>query len=285
MQDKLRKALSKLDQQQLLEAIEDLCVIAKVEDSLIAKYLLSTADKVKLINKTFSKYKRRTKFHDYYQAIEFFQLLEQEVLQPIKQLTPDAPQECAGVLQTILDSFVKLCEAKDDSSGCAMDFLYTTAQLWGLAWANVPERDMAKLVDLVYQYHTTHGYLHYPEFLEYFKRALGAEGLVLLEDKLKDQPSSLLKVIELQNDVDKYLAIGPSISGFNNTNRLQIAQMFLNDFRTDDAIKLLLSMSTDSRDYQPKQDLLIKAYSDNGDNQNCQKIRIETFLETPLLNE
>ena len=283
MNKKIRDKLCTMTNQELVEVIDKLSTIDGVIEFLEFEYLSTVKDKIKSVAKIFNKYKRRTKFHDYYQTIEFYNLLTTEVLNPIEQrLIEIAPYESAGLLQEIIDSFEKLIESKDDSSGCAMDFLYSTAKLWGNAWSCIPDRNIEELVQLVYKYHTEHQYLHYNELFIYFKKALTNRGLELLEEYLKNDDSALLIVIELQNDVDKYIKIGSQIKSFNNTHKLRIAEMLLDDLRSADTIKWLndIHISPTEQDYRKCQDLLIQAYANEGKSINSQNVRQETFLNT-----
>lgn len=271
-------------QAELIEIINGLTTITGVGEFLEFNYLLTPEEKIKSLTKTFNKYKNRRKFHDYYQTIEFFNLLTTEVLSPIKQnLIAQAPLASSALLQSVIDSFERLCADKDDSSGCAIEFLDATAQLWAASWACISDRDLNALAQLVYNYHKNHGYLYGEQLFAYFKPALGTTGLLMLESLLKDEKNLWLYIIELQQNTNKYIQALSAINDTSNHNQLKVAQMLIDDLRADEAINKLLMIKTntlDAKSYPIRQDLLIQAYLEEGLMVEAQTIRRESFEHT-----
>ena len=285
------KKLETKSKDELLDIISEISTIKGVAEFITLHYLLTPADKVKELSKTFAKYKRKTKFHDYYEAIRFYTELTDEVLKPIESsLIKDAPEASANLVQNIIDSFEKLIEAKDDSSGCATEFLYNCVELWGKAWYGVINRDLNQLAKLVTDYYLNHQYIGL-EILTYFKLALGKNGLIAAEAYLASDKKALLYVIELQNDPEKYIATVQKNFPSDDLYKLKIATMLIEDFRNEEALSWLKQIPanlSDMRKYTKRQELLIRALSAEGMAKDAQIERWAAFertLEAKYYNE
>jgi hypothetical protein len=283
MSKTLIKKLEAKSKDELLDIIANLLDIKGVNEFINIHYILTPDDKIKSIKKTFAKYQRKTRFYDYYEAIEFFNNIIDEVLKPIEiALIQEAPEASANLLQSIIDAFEKLIQAKDDSSGCAWDFLHNCVNLWGHAWYSVPKKDLNKLAELVFNYYSNHQYIK-SEIFDYFKLALGQEGLICLEKYLSNDTDGLLYVIELQNNPDKYITTVNKLNVDNDKVRLKVATMLIDNLRSTEAIKWLRQISSNSSNkeiYKLRQDLLIKAFYEDSHNKEAQEVRWETFVNT-----
>lgn len=277
------KKLETKSKEELLHIISEISTIKGVAEFIKLHYLLTPADKIKELSKTFAKYKRKTKFHDYYEAIRFYTELTDEVLKPIESsLIKNAPEASANLVQSIIDSFEKLIEAKDDSSGCATEFLYNCVELWGKAWSSVINRDLNQLAKLITDYYLNHQYIGL-EILTYFKLALGKNGLIVAEAYLASDKQALLYVIELQNDPDKYIAAVQKNFPGDDLYKLKIATMLIEDFRNEEVLSWLKKINahlSDIRNYTKRQELLIQALSAEGMAKEAQVERWATFERT-----
>ncbi|MFN8789785.1 MAG: DUF6880 family protein [Neisseriaceae bacterium] len=176
-----------------------------------------------------------------------------------------------------------MVENKDDSSGCAMEFLYTCVDLWGKAWQNVEDKDIKQLAKLVNDYYRNHQYIG-SQIFESFKVALGKEGLVYLEEYLASDVKSLLYIVEQQNDPDKYCKILEQSNLISDVKYvLKLSAMLVDKFRATEAIECLEKVPENSikmNDYIEHRKLLIKAYEDDGRVEDAQNTRWQLFIKT-----
>lgn len=236
------------------------------------------------LSKIYNQYKRKTRFFDYYQTIEFYDNLTADVLIPLKKgIIINEPEASADLLQRMLDNFESIVQAKDDSSGCALEYLYNCAEIWGMAWAKVQGRIPSILARKIADYYLNHGYLDIQLFI-FFRDALGVDGLVELEQYLHNDQPALLKVISLQNNPDKYRAVATEqIGGINNDNRLIIAEMLLANQDYAQALIWLKqvphNIAADEL-FAKRQEFLIQAYSAINDPIAAQEARWLAFRRT-----
>ena len=159
----LLSKLSGKTQQELMFMLNDVATaFVEVGEYIQQNYLLDSKERMKQIKKTYAGYKRRKKFHDYYDAIEFFDSLTLNVLEPLQKMALDLPHESIELLQVVIGDFEALCQAKDDSSGCAMEFLEECFSVYGKAWLCIPseQRDLEQLAQQVANYYFNNGYLN-----------------------------------------------------------------------------------------------------------------------------
>ena len=105
MSQKLIKQLEAKSKEDLLVIIQDLMQTKSLSEYIQLNYCTSGAEKIKLLKKTFNKYLRRTRFHDYSDTIRFFNELNAEILAPLTKAISDEPIEVATLVQYILYSF------------------------------------------------------------------------------------------------------------------------------------------------------------------------------------
>ncbi|MCC2645770.1 MAG: hypothetical protein K0R94_1548, partial [Burkholderiales bacterium] len=276
------KKLDSKTKEELLFILEGVLSIKGIPEFINLNYLASTADKLKLIKKSFTKFLKRTSFHDYHKAIQFFDDLTKEVLVPLENLIEASPKEAASFLQEVVNSFSKLVESKDDSSGCAVEFFSKTLELWGSSWKYMNNKDINKLAQLVGDIYLNHPYID-NEIIYHFRPALGRDGLITLEKYLGNDKYGLLYTIELQNDPDKYIKFIEDNHIKNVESYFKIASMLIEDFRPEEATAWLNKIPDNTKNqeqYTIKQDLLIKAQQEEGNIKEVQKIRWEAFNKT-----
>ena len=276
------KKLEAKTKEELLEILISLDSVKGVSEFIKLNYLMKPEDKVKVLTKAFAKYKLKTRFHDYHETNEFFDNLTTEVLKPIALVLNEAPEASATLIQSMIDGFESLVAAKDDSSGCAGQFLADCVELWGKAWQAAPNKDLDKLANLVVSYYLNQGYIG-SEIFAYFKVALGKPGLFAAEQQLTTKQDMRLFLMELQNEPDRYIAELDGTNTHLNVYELKAAEMLIDHLRSDEAIKRLMKIPDnryDTRDYIKRQELLIKAFSDEGQSKNAQDIRWQTFTNT-----
>ena len=278
------KRLEVKTREELLLIINDVASSVKgASDYINLNYLLTPEKKAKLLTTEYGKFKRSKRFYDYYETIGFCQELIEEVLEPAKKMATDAPLEVANLAQVVIDDFEKLLANKDDSSGCGMDLLYAATELWGYAWTLVPNRDYIKLATLVADYFQFHSYLSL-EIFDYFKLALGKQGFAELENLLANNKRGLFHVLGLMNNPDKYIQAIEAHNCYDVEYILKLAEMLIEDLRSDEAINWLIKYVpekiADERLYRSRQDLLIRAYHDEGNQLEVINQRWEAFKRT-----
>lgn len=235
------------------------------------------------LSKIYNQYKRKTRFFDYYQTIEFYDNLTMQLLIPLKQNIINEPEASADLLQKVIDGFESLVQSKDDSSGCAMEFLYDCAEIWGLVWAKIQNRNPAILARKIADYYLNHGYLDRGIFA-FFQDALGNNGLIELEKYLHDDKSALMTVIRLQNNSDKYITVASQqVGGISNDNRLIIADMLSNKKDYVSAIQWLKQIPHNIASidlFIKRQELLIRLYFITNNQLAAQEERWRAFRRT-----
>ena len=281
----MSKALNQLEQKTAVELLEIIRNIEKnfdgVTEFIHLHYLLDPNQKIKKIGQNYSRLQRKTKFHDYYETIAFFNELSQEVISPLKDLSSVSPQEVIKILERMIDQFETLFENKDDSSGCAMDFLYECFSVLGETWNHVYVNDRNTLPEKVAQYYFHQGYIGMAVF-SYFKLPLGKDGLSALEQPLQKDHKALLHVIELQNDPDKYKKVITSLDVINTEWLLTLAELFIHHWRYAEAITTLkeISETRDDQYYKKRQELLIHSLTEEGKTPQVQEERWLAFEKT-----
>jgi hypothetical protein len=281
--------LSKLagkTQEELMIMLNDVAVsFTEVGEYIQQNYLLDGKERIKQIKKIYSGYKRRKKFHDYYDTIDFFNNLKWDVLEPLLKVAPRLPHESIELLQAIIGDFEDLCQAKDDSSGCAIRFLEECFSSYGKAWLCVPfeQRDLEQLAQLVANYYFNNGYLK-TEIIESCKSALGTKGLTLLEKYIAKESNTLLYVIGLQNNPAKLADAIKESNNYSAEHVLRLATLYIDDLDFDHAIDWILkyipeNIANDTL-YRERQNLLIQAFVEDGQLQAAQEVRWKTFLRT-----
>ncbi len=281
--------LSKLagkTQEELMVMLNDVAVsFTEVGEYILQNYLLDGKERFKQIKKTYSGYKRRKKFHDYYDAIDFFNNLKLHVLEPLLKVAPSLPHESIELLQVIIGDFEDLCQAKDDSSGCAIEFLEECFSSYGKAWLCVPseQRDLDQLAQLVANLYFNNDYLK-TEIIECCKLALGTKGLTLLEKYIAKEPKVLLYVIGLQNNPAKLADVIKESNSYSAEHVLRLATLYFDDLDFVNAIDWILkyipeNIANDTL-YCERQNLLIQAFIEGGQLQAAQEVRWKTFLRT-----
>lgn len=283
MSQKLIKHLESKTKEELLLILQDLMKTKDLNEYIQLNYCTSGTERVKLLKKTFNKYLRRTRFHDYRETISFFDELNLEVLTPLSNAIPDSPEESATLIQYIIDSFDKLVAAKDDSSGCAWEFNNQLVVLWGNAWSSISNRDTQELIQILLKYKSVVLYSA-SELIFAFKDALGKSGLSVLESYLADDKEALLYTVELQSDPDKYRQ---TLNSLNVSNipvyQIKLSKMLLDVFREEEAIDILRIIpdnSLDDKMFVDKNKLLIEALTIDGKSQDAQIVRWSLFTRT-----
>lgn len=283
MSQKLIKQLEAKDKEELLVIIQDLMQTKSLSEYIQLNYCTSGAEKIKLLKKTFNKYLRRTRFHDYSETIRFFNELNAEILTPLTKAVHDDPVEVATLVQYILDSFDKLVASKDDSSGCAWECNNLLVELWGKAWSAVSHRDINVIIHILLKYKSV-TLCSASELIFAFKDALGKKGLSVLESYLTDDKEALIYTVELQHDPDKYRQTLDSLNVGNvPVYRIKLSKMLLDDFREEEAVDILRMISDnklDDRTFIEKNVLLIEALTMDGKAQEAQIVRWNLFTRT-----
>ncbi len=282
MSQKLIKQLEAKSKEELLVIIQDLMQTKSLSEYIQLNYCTSGAEKIKLLKKTFNKYLRRTRFHDYSDTIRFFNELNAEILASLTKAISDEPIEVATLVQYILDSFDKLVASKDDSSGCAWEFNNSLVELWGKAWSNVPHRDINVIIHILLKYKSV-TLCSASELIFAFKDALGKNGLNALESYLADDKEALIYTVELQRDPDKYRQTLDSLNVGNlPVYQIKLSKMLLDEFREEEAIDILqmISDKLDDRTFIEKNVLLVEALTIDGKTKDAQIVRWNLFTKT-----
>ena len=282
----LLSKLSGKTQPELMFMLNDVATaFVEVGEYIQQNYLLDSKERMKQIKKTYAGYKRRKKFHDYYDAIEFFDSLTLNVLEPLQKMALDLPHESIELLQVVIGDFEALCQAKDDSSGCAMEFLEACFSAYGKAWLCVPceQRNLEQLAQQVGDYYFNNGYLKI-EIIECCKLALGTRGLVLLEKYFIQEPETFLYVIGLQHNPAKLADAINQSNNYSVKHILRLATLYIYELDFTSAIDWILkyipeNIANDSL-YRERQNLLIQAFLEDGQLQPAQDVRWKTFLRT-----
>ncbi|MFN7094318.1 MAG: DUF6880 family protein [Burkholderiales bacterium] len=278
------KKLEQMDKADLISIILDTAnQVAGVSDFINMNYLVSTDKKAKQLITVYKQLKRRSKFHDYYATIDFVKQMQHKIIDPATRLCAETPTQIVSLAQTILDDFEQLFEHKDDSSGCGMDLLYMTCELWGEAWRHVSHKDYTKLATLVVKYYQSHGYLGL-ELFDYFRLALGTQGLIEVEYILGNDNEALFYIIALQNNADKLITAIKEKKLFSAKYILKLANLLIDDLRSDEAIDWLIKYVPDNiadeRLYISRQELLIKALNAEGEIEKAKHESWHTFSRT-----
>ena len=278
--------LSGKNQQELIFMINDVAAsFVGVGEYIQQNYLLDDKERVKQLKKTYAGYKRRKKFHDYYETIKFFDNLQVQVLEPLQRVARSLPCEVIELLHGIIDDFENLCEAKDDSSGCAMEFFSACFESYGKVWLAIDykHRDLEQLAKEVANYYFNNGYLG-TEIIDYCKLALGTQGLILLEKYVAKEPETLLYVIGLQQNPAKLATAMKEQNNYTAKQVLRLAQLYVDDLEFTSAIEWILKYVpekiADDHLYHERQNLLIQAFLENGDLQSAQEVRWNTFIRS-----
>lgn len=278
------KKLEQLNKEELLNIINDVAVnISDVATYINVNYLTSSDKKAKELLATYKKFRRSTRFHDYYDTIEFVNQMQEKVLTPAKKSCKDTPKEIADLAQLILDDFEKIFAHKDDSSGCGYDLLNMSCELWGEAWKYITPKKPYELAGLVVKYYKDQGYLGL-EIFDYFKVALGIDGLVFTETLLDDNVGTLFYVVHLQNDVDKLITLINTRKLFAAEYVFKLVTLLLDDLRSAEAIDWIIKYVPENianeHHYLERQDLLIRAFGDEGDKDSLMQTLWNTFAKT-----
>lgn len=283
------KQLESKSREELLDIIIEVSNFnTQVSDFININYLMTVDKKVKALTSIYKRYLRSTRYYDYHETITFCDGLTNEVIKPLELLVPQAPIEVANLIQLMIDNFENILNDKDDSSGCGMDLLYTLVEVWGKAWQYVPNKDYNELAKIVANYAENHGYIS--EFIfDDFKFALGKIGFEELERCLTNE-RYIFYVVGLQNNPDKYMLVIKDRNNYKPEYILHLAQMLIEELRSNEAIewiekyvaldlKVNLFYGSDNL-YIKRQELLIKAYLDEGMSDKAQEERWNTFLKT-----
>ena len=161
----------------------------------------------------------------------------------------DDPAFAARLLADLVATSDSVMNAVDDSSGRVGGAFGDAINAWGMAWAQVPDRDTAALATLVLHEIETDRFGVKHDVLPAFREALGPTGLVtlrgLIQSELDKDPSSwwrwpvsLQQIADGLGDVDGFIA-AVEVAGYPERHAVDVAARLVAASRAEEALQWL----------------------------------------------
>ncbi|PHM36686.1 conserved hypothetical protein [Xenorhabdus innexi] len=277
--------LSSFDKDKLLEIIyalvknnEQACSV------LVGGYLLESKDLLKLIEKGYKQRTKSNRFFDYYETDAFFAGLHDYLNSLLDKVIPVLPEESESLLSKMLQDFERLCENKDTSSGGWQDFYYYLIDCWIKALSLQKNQDSSVIANKIFNVFQSETFFSISSFDQY-KAVLGLETFRHLRDMFYQHGESheALEISYLIKDTHFFKTYLDERKEFEYPmSYLNYAQLLIEDVRADEAIIVLEDfINMDKRMmYSVKEqaeELLIKAYLEEGKKEQAKKLCIEAF--------
>jgi len=269
--EKLANALISLHENDIIgiQKKVELAVAAQLEDP---KQLIS------LIRKDLTTFKRSDRFISYKESGKFANDLDQ-VQSWILSLSQTSSVDAMKLMERFLDLQEVVLNRVDDSNGSISDVFIAACKNFGAICAQVP-LFVEEAVDLVYARFMQDNYGIYRDIIVNFKTVLTKEGLVLLQDKMKQAANpenaytvqcALKSIADCQKDVDAYLQACFFHGTLSSYDHIEIAERLIADNRATEALEWLDEQVSESSE------LKIKALTMNAEVEEAQQERVKWF--------
>ena len=236
------------------------------------------------IKKSYTRAKASKRFYNYSEANCFFNDLTREVVLALYDYLKTDTVQIEKFVRKMIDDFEIIGENKDDSSGCAMEYLGELSKLWAAVWKAMPDKRKAELPEMVgsyYQNHSNIGMFILTDFLE----LLDTEGLEKLKRALlatKDY-YGFRQFAEYCGDPDSYLLAIKQSGNKHADDELRLAALYIRNKRYAEALDCIKNTPPVSG-YEDcdcnRTGLLIEALDGMGDKEAAQAERRRSLLET-----
>jgi hypothetical protein len=130
-------------------------------------------------------------FYGYYQAGQLADDLEATRRAIVEDVLPRSPCAAADLLAEFVHLDRHVMEQCDDSDGRVGMVIQEAVEDLGRAWAAVPDGDLGEMADLVLELVHDNDYGVHERVVTAFKDALDVEGLIILEQRVRERLSVL----------------------------------------------------------------------------------------------
>jgi hypothetical protein len=291
MNKTLKDKLAKLSPEQLAAFLEQEAIInpefmesvGRLADSESpTKILESIIDEIKSIG-------RAHQFIDWRESRHFAQSLARVIYNIETLLLPKNPKDALKAMDAFLKISPKVIERVDDSNGSIGDEFRYAVVVWGKVWNHIADFDGKTLAKAILSYFDSNDYGLYDDMISAAGDALKRHGLQELEQLVKAEctnEKSRFSIFQALHDI-AILRQSPEefLAAFKLTKRdmsvsdqLELAKLFLDTSRVNEAIQLLESIQS-NYDEHKRIDLLIKAHEMKGDMAIVQRLRWDGFVK------
>lgn len=291
MDKSLKEKLSKLGPEKLAAFLEKEAAINPafmetverlVDHDSPNKVLESILDEIKHIS-------RSHKFIDWRESSRFSQELARIIYSIETLLLPNHPQEALKALDAFLNISANVIERVDDSNGNIGDEFRYAVNVWGKTWNYFTDIDGSKLAKAIWKYFDKNDYSLFDDIVSSCEEALKRSGLNELEELIKSKCSdeksrfcifhALHDIALLRQSPEAFLeAFQLTKRDMSTSDQLELAKLYIDISRINEAIHLLESIKSDYEAYK-RTNLLIDAYSKIGKKDVAQVLRWDGFIK------
>lgn len=275
-------------------------------DELLAKeldFLILKAEPKKLakkINQIINGIIKNKNFVPWHKEYEFMRQLNQ-VLEVIENdLMPNDYSLAVDVIEKLFAVDEQIIEKVDGSNGCVGGFYHNLSELWGKVWLLADSSGLDILPKKIYDLLKDNSYGTRDDIIQYSAKALGKNGLDILEKLIKDHENDFKSyslasmyqdIADGLGDVDKYVAAIENYSSINEDTVCDIAKRLIAKWRSKEAIDWLLhkpenielNLSSPKIAYSPglkRYNLLLEAWGLENMLEEAEKLRWALFEKT-----
>ncbi len=292
MDKNFKKKLAKLSPEKLAAFLEKEAIINPdfmksmrllVDPDSPEKVLSSIFDEIKSIG-------HANRFIDWHETSSFALLLARIVNNIQTLLLPDNPQDALKTLDAFLRISPRVMDRVDDSNGSISEEFRYAIRIWGETWNKFESVDGQKLAESIWNYFDKNDYGLYDYIITSSADALKRSGLDELEQLIKlkcrnDKSRFIyfhaLRDIALLRQSPEAFLEAFKITGreFTANYQLDLARLFIDTSRVNEAIQLLESLEASSYNAYGHLDLLIEAHTLLGATDKAQALRWDGFIK------
>lgn len=232
---------------------------------------------------------RSDEFIDWRGSARFSQTLARVIYNIETLLLPDSAEKALKALDAFLEISQNVIERADDSSGDVGSQFRYAVDVWGKAWNLLPHFDGSKLAIAIWDYFDNNDYGLYDDMITAAGDALKRHGLNELETLVKSKCTSEKSKFSLYHALHDIALLRQSPEDFlaafkltkkemNVSDQLELARLYIDTLRVDEAIRLLESIKSDY-DAHKRLDLLIEAYGIKDETEIVQQLRWDGFVK------
>lgn len=243
---------------------------------------------VKSLKSEIQSISRSKRFINLHEAAYFSASLR-HILHDVEQkLLPSHPQQALKILDSFLALGERVMNRCDDSNGDISEPFREAIEMWGQAWALLPDFNGQLLAESIWKYFKTNDYGLLDEVIPSAADALKRKGLDELEALIKSQYlgdddfktfHALCDIAIVRQSPEAFLGVF-ELTGRKEhlSDKITRAKLLIQCSRKLEAITLLESIDDTDHYGRDSLDLLINLYSDEPDIEKAQQLRWRGFI-------